>query len=272
MRPDTPIILESLKVSGGYNAESPVCHDIDLVCASGDFIAVLGPNGGGKTTLLKLLIGHLTPFSGEVLLNQVRLQTWKKTEKAKIIAVVSQHSDIAFPFTIAEVVMLGRTPHRRRSLFDNAADYDIVVSAMKEMDVLHLANKTFHECSGGERKRAIIARALAQQPRILLLDEPAAGLDLRHQVALYEKLATLSYTDRLATIVISHDPWLPTQACSWALLVKDGRIEAQGSPTRVLTKERLEELYGVTMFEAKADTPSGATIAVPLLRHPTERL
>lgn len=259
--------LETHNLCGGYKRAVPVCHDINLVCTSGDFLAILGPNGSGKTTLLRMLVGNLTPSSGRVLLNGRRLDTYGRNERAKVVAVVSQQSDVTFPFTVTEVVMLGRSPHHRHTLFDTPIDIDIAMAAMAEVNVLHLADKLFHECSGGEQKRTLIARALAQQPRILLLDEPMAGLDLHHQVALYEKLGKLARTNGLATIVISHDPWLPAQACNWAILLKDGRIVAQGEPPQVLTASRLGELYGVPMLEARSDIPTLPAIAVPCLPH-----
>jgi iron complex transport system ATP-binding protein len=216
---------------------------------SGEVLGVIGPNGSGKTSLLKLLARVLRPQEGEIHLFGSRIAAMSQDAIARVVALVPQESRQIFPFTIAETVMMGRFPHHRsKGRFfgiglEGPEDIRLATQAMEETDVGHLAHRSIDDVSGGERQRAIIARALAQQSKVLLLDEPTAFLDLNHQLDICTILTRLNENCGLTVILASHDLNLASQYCDRLLLLNDGEIFRLGTPEEIVRPEVLEAVY-----------------------------
>jgi iron complex transport system ATP-binding protein len=238
--PVTPA-LEAREVSFRY-AGPPVLDGVSLHVAAGEMLGVLGPNGSGKSTLLRLLSGVLRPERGEIRLHGRPLAAYRRAELGRALAVVPQDTVIAFPFSVAEVALMGRAPYRRGFAFESAQDVAVAHTAMRRTGVSELAARSIHELSGGERQRVVLARALAQEAHVLLLDEPAAHLDLRHQVELYELLREL-LAEGAAVVSVLHDLNFAALYCDRVTLLKGGRLVATGAPAEVITRAAVREVY-----------------------------
>lgn len=213
-----------------------------------EILGLLGPNGSGKTSLLKLLGKILRPARGSIELFGSDVTDMPQDVMARLVAFVPQEPQQSFPFSILETVLMGRFPHRPRGRFgtfgwEDESDLRIAQDAMKEMDVLHLADRSIHEVSSGERQRAIIARALAQQPRVLLLDEPTAFLDINHQVEICRILRKLNDERALTVVLVSHDLNMAGQFCDRILLMENGALFRIGTPNDVMTPDVLRAVY-----------------------------
>ncbi|WP_337059959.1 ABC transporter ATP-binding protein [Kineococcus sp. G2] len=219
----------------------PVLHGVDLDAAPGRVLGVVGPNGSGKTTLLRTLHGSLRPAAGRVEVDGEDVASLSAREVARRVAVVAQEDEGVPPLTVADVVLLGRTPHRGAFSRTSAADEEGAAAALERVGALHLAGRPFPELSGGERRRVLIARALAQDAPNLLLDEPTNHLDVRHQ---HDVLALLRGLGRTVVVVL-HDLNLAAAHCDEVLLLDAGRVVAAGDPGHVLTPRRVEAVYGV---------------------------
>lgn len=218
---------------------------IDLSFAPGEFVAVAGPNGAGKSTLLSVMAGLVRPTSGECRYRNRLLPQWPRRELARRIAFVPQTQAFDFAFTVEEVVLMGRAPHGA-GLFETDADRAAMERALAHTDVLALRHRDIRTLSGGERQRVVIAAALAQEPETLLLDEPAAALDLEHQVLLYRLLADLRDAGTLV-IAATHDLNLAAASCDRLVLLHEGRVAADGPPAACLTAERLADVFHVAV-------------------------
>jgi iron complex transport system ATP-binding protein len=223
---------------------------VSLEIAPGEVLAVLGENGAGKTTLLRALAGERAPTSGSVALDGRRLQHWKPRALAARRAVLPQDTSIAFRFTALETVLIGRYAFVR----GDARTHDVAIAraALAKVDAAHLEARTVTELSGGERARVQLARVLAQlwepvagQPRFLLLDEPTASLDARHQLDVLALTRELAHAQGFGVLVVLHDLNLAARAADRVVLMKDGRIEAQGNPQAVFTATQLARCFGV---------------------------
>lgn len=224
-----------------------VLNSITCSIDSGKILGILGPNGSGKSTLLKLLARVLRPRSGTVELFGNPLSRLSQVEVAKQVALVPQENLQIFPFTLAEMVLMGRFPHHRGWggwHWEDADDWRIARQAMEDLDVLHLGSRLVTDVSGGERQRAVIARALTQIPQVLLLDEPTAFLDLHHQLDIARILRRLNRERGLTVILVSHDLNLASQYCDRLMLLHHGQIAEVGSPLEVLRPDLLESVYG----------------------------
>ncbi len=255
------VALEFDAVGFGYR-KTPVFDALDLRFAEGEWTAILGPNGTGKTTLLRLAAGSIRATSGTLSLFGRPLSTVSPRERARLVAVVPQETHLIFEFTVKEVVAMGRSPHLGLLGFESERDRAIVRTAMERTDVAHLAERLFGALSGGERQRAVVARALAQEPRLLLLDEPTAHVDLKHQLAAYELLKALNTQSGLTLIVASHDINLAARYCGRIVLLRDGRVLADGTPEEVLRRETLRAVYDVDV-EVQRDIVTGRPLVVP---------
>jgi len=242
----------------GY-ADAPVLRDVRLDIAAGSFTGVIGPNGAGKTTLLRLLTGMRTPDAGEVRCMDRRIESIPPRQRARLMALVPQFEETVFAFPVRDMVLMGRAPHVRGWGFERAEDDEAAERAMRLAGVLDLAGRSVTDLSGGELHRVLIARALAQDTPILLLDEPNAHLDLRHQVALFELLRALHAEGR-SIVCVTHDLNLAARYCERLLLLADGGIAADGAPLDVLTPERIHEHFGVRA-DVRADA-LGAQVRV----------
>ncbi len=223
--------------------EQWVLRGVGFEVEKGDFLGIIGPNGSGKTTLLRVIDGILTPQEGAVLLEGTEIKKLRREALARSVAVVPQYSALAFPFSVEEVVLMGRAPHLGRWRFEGDEDHRIARKAMEMTDTLGLGARDMESLSGGERQRVLIARALAQEPRLMLLDEPTAFLDIRHQVDFFDRIRALNRDRGLTIIAVTHDINLAAHYCDRIILLKDGRIEATGPVEAVITEEHIRKAY-----------------------------
>jgi iron complex transport system ATP-binding protein len=241
---------EALSCSGlrfAYGAEE-VLRGVELELPAGGFCGLLGPNGSGKSTLLALAAGVLAPASGRIEVLGRPLAAWGRRELARRVAVVPQRFELAFPFTALEVVLLGRLPHQDALGLDGPEDLRLAREAMAATETSHLEARRMHELSGGEWKRVLVAKALAQSPRLLLLDEPAAGLDIRHQVALYELVERIRRERGVTVLAAMHELNLAAAYCDQFVLLKDGRVAASGGLEAVMTYQHLTATFGIDIY------------------------
>ena len=220
-----------------------VLHSVNLEMGEGEFVAIGGPNGAGKSTLLGILAGLLTPTEGSCRFCRIEVSKWSRLQFTRQVAVVMQSEPLAFPFTAADVVTMGRTPHLS-GFFETSADRAIVTKALQDTETLHLQSRDFRTLSGGEKQRVLLASALAQSPRVLLLDEPATHLDIQHQVALHELLQKLSRSG-LLVVAITHDLNLASAYCDRLVLLSKGTVIADDHPAKVLQPGLIREVFKV---------------------------
>lgn len=236
------MVLSAENLGFAYH-QSWAVKDVSFQLGRGEILGLIGPNGSGKTTLLRLLAGILKPQEGLVSLGGQDLQKLSRREAARRIAYVPQQSSWAFPFSVQEVVLMGRSPHLGMIRWEGPRDWEVVKQALGATDTLSLAERPVNELSGGELQRVIIARALAQEPRILLLDEPTAHLDLDHQAAVLEILRELNQNQELTILLVSHDINLAANFCQRLLLMHQGEVMRWGSPEEVINLEVLSQVY-----------------------------
>jgi iron complex transport system ATP-binding protein len=249
--------------SNRTSSEPSALVDLSLSVAPGELLAVLGPNGAGKSTLLRVMAGTLVPSAGRVELFGRDLEALDRRAIARELAVVPQVQDVAFGFSVREVVMMGRAPHQDAWMRASAEDLRIVDEALARCDLLPFAARRAHELSGGEQKRVAIARALAQRPKVLLLDEPSAFLDVRHQVQLYDLLAEEVSRQKLACVVVMHDLNVAAQYASRLALLKRGALVAIGGVEEVMTYRLLRETFDADLYVGVNDL-TGARFFLPM--------
>ena len=238
--------LELRDIRVAYEA-AVVLDGVEVGVEPGEFLVIIGPNGAGKTTLLKVMAGLLRPATGRIEVLGLPLGNYAGTELARKVAVVSQQTRFDFPFTVAETVLMGRSPYLGLLGLEGPEDHAIARQAMTFTSVSHLAGRRLDRLSGGELQRTFIARALCQQPDILLLDEPTASLDPAHQLRVMDLLERLRQEHGTTVIMVSHDLNLAAMYGDRVLLMKGGRVLAAGRPDEVLTETRLQECYGCTL-------------------------
>ncbi len=219
-------------------------RDINLTVSTGEVLCVLGPNGGGKTTLFRTLLGLLPAHEGSISLRGKPLQHCTPVECARVMAYVPQAGNSYFAFTVRDVVLMGRTAHLGLFARPGVNDIDKANAAMTELNITHLADKTFTQVSGGERQLALIARALAQEALLLIMDEPTASLDFANQALILHEILRLKTSGR-SVLFCTHDPDHALQCADRALLLHHGNVLALGSPREVVTAANLKTLYGV---------------------------
>jgi iron complex transport system ATP-binding protein len=236
-------LIEARDLSFRYDSEW-VVSNVTFTLESGEFLGLLGPNGSGKSSLLKVLNGILRPQQGQVAFEGRELSSWSRRSLARRLAMVAQEVQLDFPFTVLELVLMGRYPHLGALEFESDRDLAIARECMERLEIQHLENRLVTRLSGGERQRALLAQALCQQPRCLLMDEPTAFLDLRHQLDLFTLARELTAGHGVGALVISHDINLAAQFCDRLLVMDRGRVAVQGSPEEVVRPEHLEGVYG----------------------------
>jgi iron complex transport system ATP-binding protein len=253
-------------VSFAYGAR-PIVHALDLDIAAGELCGIIGPNGAGKSTLLRLLLGLLAPDRGTVSVAGAVVTSLPPRRRALMLAAVLQEEPLDFPFTALEVVLLGRLARLPPLGFERANDVTVALAAMRETGVAALADRPVNELSGGERKRVLLARALAQEPQALLLDEPTAALDIQHQLEIFARLKDRQRAG-VTVVVVVHDLNLASAFCDKLVLLRPDGPAVVGAPADVLTEARLREVFGVDMV-AVAHPVTGARVLLPLVRPPT---
>ena len=237
-------ILELERIGFQYG-EKRVLQNITLTVARGEFFGILGPNGSGKSTLLNLIDGIRLPCEGEIRLKGIAPGRMRRKDMARLVAVVPQEASWVFPLTVEEIVLMGRTPHLGRLAFESERDLAVARSAMEATDLLPLASRLMETLSGGERQRVLIARALAQEPEVILLDEPTASLDIAHQIRTFDLIRSLSRSAGLAVVSVTHDMNLAALYCDRIALLEEGRLRSLGCPGEVITESNIREVYGV---------------------------
>lgn len=240
------VILELCNVAVAYRGVT-VLDGVHLAVQQGEIVGLVGPNGAGKTSLLRAMAGVLVPAAGEVRIEGQAIRGIPRATLARRIAVVPQETGAAFPFTVLEIVLMGRYPHCGGRYFDDRGDLARARWALTQTGVLDLAARTVDRLSGGERQRVLIARALAQEPSILLLDEPTSHLDLRHQLDLAAIVRRLSESGT-TIVLVSHDLNLASDVCDRLLLVAKGRAAACGTPKEVMQPGHIEAAYGCPVW------------------------
>ena len=247
--------------------KNSILKDFSCIIESGKILGVLGPNGSGKSTLLKLMARVLPVQRGAIYLFQEDLARLSQAEIARTVALVPQETQQSFPFTIAEMVLMGRFPHHSGFggwHWEDSEDVLIAQAAMQDLDVAHLGGRLITDVSGGERQRAIIARALAQEPKVLLLDEPTAFLDLHHQLDIVRILRRLNRERGLTVVMVSHDLNLASQYCHQLILLNHGRIVKGGSPEDVVQPDILEAVYGCRVLVDRHPQSGMPRISLPV--------
>ncbi|MDP9382338.1 MAG: ABC transporter ATP-binding protein [Chloroflexota bacterium] len=255
--------LELSSVSFGYGSSPNVLRGLHLLVEPGEMTALLGANGCGKTTLLRLASGVLKPQEGDVLLDGVDVGSYSRGELARRVAVLPQELSAPGGWNVREVVSLGRTPHIPLLGAESPADVQAVDAALRIAKCESLAGREYASLSGGQKQRVALAMAVAQEPYLLLLDEPTAHLDLRYRAALLDSIAALREESGLTVLAAMHDPSLAALYFPRLLLMSGGRIIADGAPEEVLTEPLLEEVYGAPV-RVTSDPLLGAPLVTVL--------
>jgi ABC-type cobalamin/Fe3+-siderophores transport system ATPase subunit len=253
-------MLHADAVTAGYEART-VLHACTLSVARGEVVAIVGPNGAGKSTLLRVLAGLVRPSRGSVWIDGVDLAALARHEVARRIAVVPQIFDTLFPFSVREVVALGRTA--RLGIFGGASRTDTaaVERAMADLDLVHLASRRIDRLSGGERQRAVLAMALAQETDVLLLDEPTVHLDPAHQVAMLRMVRELACARGLAVAAVLHDLNLAASMATRIVVIADGRVVCDAAPETVISAQLVRDVFGAGLSVGRLD---GRPVVVPV--------
>ena len=244
--------------------ERPVLSGASLTVAAGELVCVVGPNGAGKTTLLRLAAGLLVPTSGRVLVAGVDPRATSRKALARRLAFLPQEYHLVFPFTVGEVVLMGRYPHRGSWALETAADTEVAESAMRRCDVLGLAGRRFDELSGGEKRRALLAQAFCQAADLILLDEPTAALDPAHALAVFGILEEEKAARGQAALVVTHDLNLAGRFADRLVVIDQGAVAVAGPPADVLASAAMARAFGVTLHVGRL--ADGTPYVVPEAR------
>lgn len=253
---------------GGGSGERPFSlDDVTVAVERGSLTGLLGPNGCGKTTLLKLMSGVLRPHRGAITLDGRSLSGIPRRELARHVAVVPQETHPAFDYTVMEMVLMGRHPHLRAFQLEGPADLAIARDGLLATGTMHLAERPYMTLSGGEKQRVVIAGALAQSPQVLLLDEPTASLDLGYQLEIAALLTRLNRERRVTMVLATHDLNLAASLCDTLVLMRNGRVLAHGATRDVLTGTAIRQLYDVDA-DVQFHERAGHLTVVPVRRAP----
>jgi iron complex transport system ATP-binding protein len=262
------VAMSASAIHAGYPGV-PVLHGVSIEVAVGEMLAIVGPNGAGKSTLLKVLGRSLDPSAGSVELFGRALSSIDRREFARTVSSVSQENAVAFRFTVMEIVLMGRAPHLGAFRFESPHDLEIASAALGHFDLRDLASRHVQELSGGERKRVFLARALAQEPRIALLDEPTAFLDLKHVAEIFARFRELCTERGMAVVATLHDLNAAALYADRVLLLDRGVAVACGPPPDVLTAENLRRVYETDVYVGR-NPSTGALIVLPAARDPRD--
>jgi iron complex transport system ATP-binding protein len=256
-------LLAADRVSFGYGTRA-VVDGVDLAIGAGEIVGLIGPNGAGKSTLVRLLAGLIRPASGVVRLAGRPLAAWTRAERARRLALVPQDPRVEFPYTVLEVVLMGRSPHLAAFALPGRRDLAVARAALARLEVADLEARRMDELSGGERQRVFLARALAQEPAVLLLDEPTTHLDLRHQTQLHDVARARCRQAGVGVLSVLHDLNLAAAYCDRLVLLAAGRVVREGRPADVLEPDTLERAFGTRVWVGRhATTQAPVVLPVP---------
>ncbi|HHY77218.1 MAG TPA: heme ABC transporter ATP-binding protein [Clostridiales bacterium] len=246
-----------------FYGETNILEDINLSFQAGSFISIIGPNGSGKSTFLKNLSRYLEPQKGIVLLGGKDINQLSKKEISRNVSVVPQNILLEFDFKVKDIVMMGRHPYVNRWKGETEEDREIVEKAMKYTNILHFSDRSYNELSGGEKQRVILAQALAQQPKVLLLDEPISHLDLQYQVEILDLVKRLTVKEGMTVISVLHDLNMASGYSDKIIMLKDGKVYCQGKPEEVLTAENIAHVFNTNVSVSK-NPVTGKTYVYPI--------
>jgi len=263
-------LLETADLSFAYR-EQLTLNKVDLRVQPGELVGLLGPNGSGKSTLLKIISRVLPGYTGTAHIDKREISTLSRRELARCLAVVSQEATFGFPFSVLEIVLMGRHPHLAGLAFESEQDIEMARAALARCGALEFESRMIQELSSGERQRVIFARALVQQPRCLLLDEPASFMDVRHQVELYDIVRDLAEKEGISVLMVLHDLNLAAEYCDTIYLLRDGQIKANGPTADVLNYTNLTEVFNTEVY-VDTNTLTGKLLIVPLSGRVQNRL
>jgi iron complex transport system ATP-binding protein len=257
-------ILDIANISLNFHDKS-ILSNISLGVSAGEFFVIIGPNGAGKTSLLKILSGLQKAQQGSVTVKGKSITKYTRRNLSQILAIVPQHIEVGFPFSVADTVIMGRSPHLGILGMEGKKDFHIAEEAMNFTEVAHLTDRKLFQLSGGELQRVIIARAICQQPAIILLDEPTTALDPSHQLKIMDLMERFRRQHSTTIIMVSHDLNLASMYGDRLMLLKEGRVVKTGDPKTVLNKSLLEESYGCQMMVD--ESPLGQVARVTPIPH-----
>lgn len=259
---ESPVIkLEDICFS--YKSKN-ILKNISLEIKKGEFLGIIGPNGSGKTTLLRIMTGFLRPESGYVYFKEKNISEYYIKELAREIAVLPQTIDISYPYSVEEFISIARYPHTNQFFFSREKEKEFIESIMNTMEVTHLKERRITELSQGERQRIFIAQLLAQEPSVMMLDEPVNHFDIKYQLKTLELLEGLN-RDGMTIIIVLHDLNLASEFCNRVILISNGSIYKGGTPHEVLTYKNIEDVYK-TVVVVKVNPISGKPYIIPVSR------
>jgi len=270
MASDAGVQIETRDLGFAYGSRS-VLVGVELTAAPGEVVGLLGPNGSGKSTLVRVLSGVLSGYAGSAQVGGCEISEFPKRELAGQLAVVPQEPSFGFPFTALEIVLMGRHPHLAGLAFESDRDIDLARRALERCGAAAFAERPIQELSAGERQRVVFAKALAQEPRALLLDEPASFLDIRHQVELYDTVRGLAHDDGRTVLTVLHDLNLAAEYCDRIYLLREGRVEAGGTTAEVFSYANLTRVFETEVYVDTHDL-TGRLLVLPLSGRVRRRL
>lgn len=247
-----------------------ILKNINLKIEAGSFISIIGPNGSGKSTFLKTLSGYLQPQKGVIMLGEELLKVLSKKEVSKRLSMVPQNILLEFDFKVKDIVLMGRHPYIKRLKGETPEDIKIAEKAMKYTNTLEFSDRLYNELSGGEKQRIILAQALAQQPRVLLLDEPISHLDLQHQVEILDLIKKMTLEGKLTSIAVLHDLNMASAYSDYIIMLKDGQIRYEGEPEKLLTCDNIADVFNTDVTISK-NPVTGKTYIYPVSAIPKKK-
>jgi ABC-type cobalamin/Fe3+-siderophores transport system ATPase subunit len=252
--------LELSGINCGYS-DRTIIKGVSMTIEAGEVMCLLGPNGSGKSTLFKSILGLLPLQGGKILVDGNNISSWSRPKLARVMGYIPQDHIPSFPYTVLDIVLMGRVAHLNRFSSPSAGDVKVAEEALETLNISYLRDKLYTEISGGERQLVVIARALAQQPQILIMDEPTSNLDFGNQMLVLKKIQRLSQLN-LAVIMSSHFPNHALLCATKVMLLKDGMVFSMGTPEETVTERNLKMIYGVDVKIVKASMGNGEYVKV----------